>query len=390
MLIQVQFKNAKGDGWMNRTYAYKCDFDVQVGDLVEVPAGEETKTVRVAEINVPEYTVKSDVFPKLKSVIRAAEYEGNLFEQNDGGADPALPPAPAVELNPDIIVIRQLPIIEDQLRNLRETVEEKVNEALSLAVTDDTVVAVKKTRAALNKEYNELEGRRKQVKLAILEPYDRFEATYRETIGNLYTDAYAKLTAKINEVENGIKDAKRASVREYFLEYRASLDLQDEEAAAFEKWPVNITKSESEKSLRTRAKAYLDIIKKDLTAISGMQYPDEMIVEYRRCRDLAEATARVNERHRLAEEARKRREAEEAAKAEREAREREVVAKVEAAMQKAEPLEPPKAEPAPAPDKDPNELFPRVGPFVLLNVTRAQVIKFKNFLNQEGIHYGKP
>ena len=41
-------------------------------------------------------------------------------------------------------------------------------------------------------------------------------------------------------------------------------------------------------------------------------------------------------------------------------------------------------------EKDPNELFPVVGPFVLRNVTRAQVIKFKQFLNQEGSQYGKP
>ena len=104
--------------------------------------------------------------------------------------------------------------------------------------------------------------------------------------------------------------------------------------------------------------------------------------------DLARAMANVNERRRLQEEAKKHREEEAAAKAEREAREREAAEKLAAAIQKApEPL-------APAvqakPEKDPNELFPVVGPFVLRTVTRAQVIKFKQFLNQEGIKYGKP
>lgn len=384
MLIQCQYKNSRGDGWMQKTYAYRCEFPVQVGDLVDVPNKDGTKTVRVAEINVPETSIASNVLPLLKTVIGPAEYDGTLFDGQEGENVPALPD---IDFAENIIVIRQLPIIEDQLRSLRTEVEAKVNEALSLAVTEDTVKVVKSVRASLNKEAAELDARRKQVKLAILEPYDRFEATYRENIGDLYKEADAKLKEKIDAVENGIKDAKKASLRAYFEEYRASIDLQDEEMAAFEKWPVNITKTESEKSLRTRAKAFLDLIAKDLMAIRSMPIADEVLVEYRMYGDLAKAVANVNERHRLQEEAKKRREAEAAAKAEREAREREAAEKVQAAIQKApEPLAPPVQKP----EKDPNELFPVVGPFVLRNVTRAQVIKFKLFLNQEGIQYGKP
>lgn len=384
MIIQCQYKNSRGDGWMQKTYAYRCEFPVQVGDLVDVPNKDGTKTVRVAEINVPETSIASNVLPLLKTVIGPAEYDGTLFDGQEGENVPALPD---IDFAENIIVIRQLPIIEDQLRSLRTEVEAKVNEALSLAVTEDTVKVVKSVRASLNKEAAELDARRKQVKLAILEPYDRFEATYRENIGDLYKEADAKLKEKIDAVENGIKDAKKASLRAYFEEYRASIDLQDEEMAAFEKWPVNITKTESEKSLRTRAKAFLDLIAKDLMAIRSMPIADEVLVEYRMYGDLAKAVANVNERHRLQEEAKKRREAEAAAKAEREAREREAAEKVQAAIQKApEPLAPPVQKP----EKDPNELFPVVGPFVLRNVTRAQVIKFKQFLNQEGIQYGKP
>lgn len=385
MIIQCQYKNSRGDGWMQKTYAYRCEFPVQVGDLVDVPNKDGTKTVRVAEINVPETSIASNVLPLLKTVIGPAEYDGTLFDGQEGENVPALPD---IDFAENIIVIRQLPIIEDQLRSLRTEVEAKVNEALSLAVTEDTVKVVKSVRASLNKEAAELDARRKQVKLAILEPYDRFEATYRENIGDLYKEADAKLKEKIDAVENGIKDAKKASLRAYFEEYRASIDLQDEEMAAFEKWPVNITKTESEKSLRTRAKAFLDLIAKDLMAIRSMPIADEVLVEYRMYGDLAKAVANVNERHRLQEEAKKRREAEAAAKAEREAREREAEEKVQAAIQKApEPLAPPVQA---KPEKDPNEFFPVVGPFVLRNVTRAQVIKFKLFLNQEGIQYGKP
>ena len=384
MIIQCQFKNARGDGWTDKTYAYICSFPVKVGDLVEVPSGKETKIVRVAEVDVPETSIASNVMPLLKTAIGIAEYDGTLFDGQEGENVPALP---EIDFAENIIVIRQLPIIEDQLRSLRTEVEAKVNEAMSLAVTEDTVKVVKKVKADLNKEARLLEDRRKQVKAAIMEPYNQFEVTYRECIGDLYTKADKDLKEKIDAVENGIKDEKKANLRAYFEEYRASVGLQDEEMAAFEKWPVNVTKTESEKSLRTRAQAFLDLIARDLMAVRSMPNADEVMVEYRMYGDLAKAVANVNERHRLQEEAKKRREAEAAAKAEREAREREAAEKVQAAIQKApEPLAPPVQKP----EKDPNELFPVVGPFVLRNVTRAQVIKFKQFLNQEGIQYGKP
>lgn len=385
MLVKCQFKSRFKDSFGGTGYTYFCDYEAAVGDIVKVPTGTGEKIARIAEINVKETEVPSNVLPLLKTVIGPAEYEETIFDGQDGEPVPSIP---EIDFAENIIVIRQLPIIEDQLRSLRTQVEAKVNEALSLAVTEETVKVVKSVRASLNKEAAELDARRKQVKLAILEPYDRFEATYRENIGDLYKEADAKLKEKIDAVENGIKDAKKASLRAYFEEYRASIDLQDEEMAAFEKWPVNITKTESEKSLRTRAKAFLDLIAKDLMAIRSMPIADEVLVEYRMYGDLARAVANVNERHRLQEEARKRREAEAAAKAEREAREREAEEKVQAAIQKApEPLAPPVQA---KPEKDPNELFPVVGPFVLRNVTRAQVIKFKLFLNQEGIQYGKP
>ena len=377
MIIQCQYKNSRGDGWMQKTYAYRCEFPVQVGDLVDVPNKDGTKTVRVAEINVPETSIASNVLPLLKTVIGPAEYDGTLFDGQEGENVPALPD---IDFAENIIVIKQLPVIEDQLRSLRAEVEAKVNDALSLAVTEETVKVVKSVRASLNKEAAELDARRKQVKLAILEPYDRFEATYRENIGDLYRKADAKLKEKIDAVENGIKDEKKKRVVAYYEEYRASIDLQNEEAADIRKWPMNITKTESEKSIRLRAKAYLDTIRQSLIAIAGGMYPDEMLVEFRMYGDLAKATAIVNERHRKMEEEKQRREAEAAAKSEREAREREAMAKVEAALQRPEPLAPPVQKPA----KDPNQILTLR---FTVTATRAKLIELRNFLKDGGYQY---
>lgn len=386
MLVSCRFKSKSADDFVGRAYTYKCDYPAQVGDIVKVPAGSGEGIAKIVEINVPEYSIRSDVFPILKTVIGPAEYEDSLFTETDAAEIAALPETHVAD---NIIVIKQLPIIEDQLRELRGIVEEKVKEALSLAVTEDTVKAVKQVRAALNKEHDELETRRKQVKLAILEPYDRFEATYRECVGNLYADADRQLKEKIDAVENGIKNGKREALQRYFEEYRAAVNLQDEDLARFDRWPVNITKTASEKTLRQAAKAYLDMIRNDLDTISGMEDADEILVEYKSGKELCMAIAAVNNRKRMAQEERERREKQAAEKAAREAAEKEALAKVEAAAAKVEPTAPPVSVQNPEkPAKDPNEVFPRKT-FTLINVTRAQLIKLKNFMDQEGIHYGR-
>lgn len=92
-------------------------------------------------------------------------------------------------MNSDLIVVRQLPIIEDQLRQVKATVEARVGEALSLACTEETRQAVKEARSALNKEFGELEARRKEVKASIMAPYEAFEALYKECAADIYRDA---------------------------------------------------------------------------------------------------------------------------------------------------------------------------------------------------------
>lgn len=389
MLIQCQFKNSRGDGWTEKTCAYRCDIPVQVGDLVEVPNKDGPKVVRVAEVDVPETSIASNVLPLLKTVIGPAEYDGTIFDVDPDAPADNVPALPEIEFAENLIVIQQLPIIQDQLRSYRAEVEAKVNEAMSLAVTEDTVKVVKKVKADLNKEAKLLEDRRKQVKTAIMEPYNQFEATYRECIGDLYTKADKDLKEKIDAVENSIKDEKKKRVVAYYEEYRASIDLQNEEAADIRKWPMNITKTESEKSIRMRAKAYLDTIRQSLIAIAGGMYPDEMLVEFRMYGDLAKATAIVNERHRKMEEEKQRREAEAAAKAEREAREREAMAKVDAAMQNQAPPAPAETMAPPVqskPAKDPNQIFP-VFAFRLINETRARILSLRKFLDDGGYHY---
>lgn len=214
----------------------------------------------------------------------------------------------------EIMAVRQLPVIEERLRSQAETVDKRVALAESLVCTEDTYKAVKKTRAELNSEFANFEEQRKAIKKAILDPYERFEATYRECIADKYRAADAALKGKIAEVENGIKDAKREDVTEFFNEYAASLGL---DFVSFDAAGINVTMSASKKSLRESARKFLDGIADDLSMISTQEHSDEMFLEYKRTLNAAQAVTTVHNRHAAIEEERRRREA---AAAEQEAR----------------------------------------------------------------------
>ena len=80
----------------------------------------------------------------------------------------------------ELIAVRQLPIIEEQLRTLKDRWEQRALDAEAMVCTGDTIQAVKAFRADMRREFEEVEVLRKQAKQAVMEPYNRFEAVYRE------------------------------------------------------------------------------------------------------------------------------------------------------------------------------------------------------------------
>lgn len=210
-------------------------------------------------------------------------------------------------MNDNLIIVRQLPVIEDQLLQVKASIESRVSEALSLACTEDTYKAVKKARSELNKEYTELERRRKEVKASILAPYEQFEKLYKECAGDIYTQADNQLKARISEVEEGLKQQRLDDLLAYFEEYRQSLGL-DPDLATFDASGIKVTLSDSQKALKTKAKAFLDRVAGDLELIETQELKEEILVEYRRTLNISAAVTTVNNRHKAMEAERRRRE----------------------------------------------------------------------------------
>lgn len=284
----------------------------------------------------------------------------------------------------ELIVVTQLPVIEDQLLAVKESIQTRVNEAKSLVCTEDTYKQIKAVRADLNKEYAALEAKRKEIKKQILAPYEQFEQVYKECAGDLYASADRELAAKISEVENGLKAQKETDLVAYFAEYRESLGL-NEEMVKIADAGIKIGLSDSRKSLREKAAAFLDRIKADLTVIDTLTHGDEVLVEYKKNGfNLTGAMLIVENRHRMIEAERERKEAARAAEEARKAAEQ----KVQEAAQETV-FTAPVAAPVVTPVAETKETEkPQILTCTFtVRATREMLVMLKNFLTEGGYDY---
>ena len=213
-----------------------------------------------------------------------------------------------MEKQEQLIVIKQLPIIEEQLKNLSEEIDKKVERAMKLVVSDETVKEVKKVLAELNNEFKELETQRKYVKEKILTPYNQFEETYKEYVSIKYKTADETLKNKINEVEEQ-KAKKEQEVKDYYTELCYSEKLEWLcEAKYYELADINITLSASLKSLKEKANQFVERVKSDLKLIDTQEHKAEIIVEYKQTLNVSQAITTVTNRFKAIEEEKKKEE----------------------------------------------------------------------------------
>ena len=276
----------------------------------------------------------------------------------------------------EIIVVKQLPVIEQQLAQIKEQVTERVETVTSLVVTEDTVKAVKKARAELGAEFKSWEEKRKEVKKAVITPYEKFEEVYNDCISNSYKTADKLLKQRIDEVENELKAKKAAEVQSYFEEYLASKNI---DFVTYGQAGINVTLSASLKSLKEQAKDFIDRIESDLKLIETFtDLKAEILVEYKKSLNVSDAITGVKARAKAVQEEQARQEAE----AEKRAAEAQRMEAIKAAIPEAPAAveAPTEQTAAPAPEKKYCIRFTVKG-------TKEQLIALKKFLNEGGYIY---
>lgn len=207
--------------------------------------------------------------------------------------------------NNELIIVKQLPIIEEQLKKASDEIDEKVNNAVALVCNEETIKIVKEVRATLNKELKEFEDKRKQVKSEIMKPYEDFESSYKKYISDKYKSADVELKKKIDVVENELKANKKAEIVNYFNEYLSSKNI---DFIKYEQANINITLIASMKSLKEQAKNFIDKIVDDLNLIDTQEHKAEILVEYKQSLNVSQAITTVTNRFKAIEEEKARQE----------------------------------------------------------------------------------
>lgn len=201
----------------------------------------------------------------------------------------------------NLIVIKQLPVIEEQLKKASDEIDEKVNNAVALICTDENVKVIKDVRVALNKELKEFEDKRKQVKAEIMRPYEDFESSYKKYISDKYKSADVELKNKIDSVESELKAKKEKDIKDYFEEYKQA-NLPNADYIKYEQVKISVTLSASMKSLKEQVKAFIDRTVSDLQLIDTQEHKAEILVEYKQSLNVSQAITTVTNRFKAIEE----------------------------------------------------------------------------------------
>lgn len=204
----------------------------------------------------------------------------------------------------NLIVVKQPLIIEEHLHQLKAKWEQKAAYAEAMVCTPDTIQAVKAFRAEMRKEFEEVEALRKQVKKAVLEPYEAFEHVYSKCITISFLAADKSCAVKISDIETEIKRRCEDGMREYFAELRAvrHLDWLEYERAGI-KIDMASAKARTPTKLRKQLADFVTAVGDAVDRIMLLEHADEIMVEFKQSPDLnaGQAICKVQERHRRVE-----------------------------------------------------------------------------------------
>lgn len=215
-----------------------------------------------------------------------------------------------------------------------------------------------------------------------MEPYERFDKTYRECVSDAFTSADTALRGKIAEVESGIKRQCENRLYAWFEELRALNHLD------FLRWDqvgvkVDMASAQQKtpKKLMGQIQAFVQRVADDVSLISGMDGADEIMAEYKKSLNLFTATRTVQERHSaIAREAEAR-----VARVDSIRKEEDHTRQVEEAARMAgEGLAPPEAATAASAPEEQEQKYRCTFSVI---ATKAQLQKLKEYMNQEGIQY---
>lgn len=238
----------------------------------------------------------------------------------------------------------------------------------SLVITEDMLDDIKDEKIQINKAKETVATYRKDIVKEFKKPIEQFELLAKET-EDILDEAYATCNEAVKRHNDELKAKKTKEVKAYFDEYAESLNIDFVE---YERLGINVTLTASMKSLKDTVKVCLDKIASeiDLINIQKEELIPDMLVEYKKTLNVANAIKSVTDRHKAIEEEKARQEALKEFKAKAIEQEKKVEKVLEAPKEIVE-------EPKPQIYKATFNVFGTID----------QIKALKEFMNERGIKY---
>ena len=181
----------------------------------------------------------------------------------------------------------------------------------STVLTEDNIQEVRLSLANARKIVNALETRRKEVKNAILEPYNVLEKQVK-IITKIINEADDNLRTKVREMEEKEREDKKAILRELWDKRISLYTFPDYIKGAdgsitsdpFERWltPQNLNKTYPVSNSERDMTAWMEQRERDCQSIMGMEAAGYIMDSYATSLDLASAISEGLARKRKVEE----------------------------------------------------------------------------------------
>lgn len=170
------------------------------------------------------------------------------------------------------------------LGEIESNIKEVQNYALALndyykkvIFTDETMKIAKDEKSKVIKFKQAVSDYRKKTIEEYKKPILQFESLSKDT-EKILADTYTTINLQVEKYENKQKQEKENEVKEYFEEYKQSLNI---DFITFEDTKIRVGLSDTKTSLKKQAKDFVDRVNTDLATIMLQENKEEILVEYK-------------------------------------------------------------------------------------------------------------
>lgn len=183
----------------------------------------------------------------------------------------------------------------DDYERLKDQATEIAHYVSQVEVTEENVKEAKKLLATLNKNVDQLNRRRIDIKNEILKPYEDFASQVKD-IETTVKNADKIVRDQVKEMEERERQEKQDELEQIWTD---RIELYDfAKVMNFCDWlkPQHLNKTQTIKKSEADMTEYLEKVERDIQTLSSMEHADELTIEYKQSQDISRAIQAVNDR----------------------------------------------------------------------------------------------